>query len=121
MNASRTRSRFETVGWGIAVVVAGLLFLNGLVLYFVVFEEAIEKTLAIIETGLGAVALITALAGFRERTRWAWLAMWALAAELGAITAHAFANGEDATVGVWYLFLTALLVIGQVLARGRRA
>ena len=104
-------------GWGILLAVAALVTANGAALGLFVFDTALERNLAILLTGLGIQTLIVALAGFHSGARWAWNATWVLFAALAAIGLNVvFGGGEDPTIGLWYFFLAAMVLAGQILA-----
>jgi hypothetical protein len=92
-----------------------MLALNGLMLYFVIAETAQVQTASVLETGLGLVVLFVAWEGFRHGSHWAWRTTWVLVAVLAAVGAHILGNGE-AGVGIYYLGLAAIALLGQVLA-----
>ncbi len=128
-------------GWGISAVLYALLAINGGYLFFfqlgpATFMEDTGLTLVEVErvfptvaaylthevrlaamllTGVGLMALITALTGLRGRSRWAWGALWLPTALLAAIAAQMFAIGR-LDIALYYLALTAAAVIGQLLA-----
>ncbi|MDX1663648.1 MAG: hypothetical protein R3272_07635 [Candidatus Promineifilaceae bacterium] len=109
------RSRAATWGWRILVALSGLLTLNGVGLYVFIADTHIFRTAALIEAGLGAVALVAAWEGRRSGARWAWNATGVLVAVLAALTVHIFVGGEPG-IALWYLFLTAAGAVGQALA-----
>jgi hypothetical protein len=104
-------------GWGILLAVAALVTVNGAALGLFVFETALERNLAILLAGLGLQSLVAALTGLRSGARWAWNATWVLFAVLVAIGLNVvFGGGEDPTIGLWYFFLAAMVLAGQILA-----
>jgi hypothetical protein len=117
MNTTETKSRtrFSKVGWGIHLVVTGLLVLNSVLLYFYVAGAREEQTTAILLGGLGLLALIVTLEGYRHHSRFAWNAAWVLVGALTVLGIHISVFGEP-TVGVFYLSLAGITLLAQLLA-----
>jgi hypothetical protein len=117
MNTIETKSktRFSKVGWGIHLVVTGLLVLNSVILYFYIAGAREEQTTAILLGGLGLLAWVVALEGYRQHSRFAWNAAWVLVGALSVIGIHITVLGEP-SVGVFYLSLTGITLLGQLLA-----
>jgi hypothetical protein len=112
---TKSRTRFSKVGWGIHLVVTGLLVLNSVGLYIFIASSREEQTTAILLGGLGLLALVVALEGYRQHSRFAWNAAWVLVGALGVIGVHITVLGE-AYVGVFYLSLAGITLLGQLLA-----
>lgn len=107
-----SQSRIAKWGWGILLVVSALLVLNGAVLFFI---EREGQTLWIVLASFGLLALVAALGGFRHGSRWAWNAMWVLVGMLAVVGVRALVGGQS--FGLWYLFIAAMGLVGQLLAR----
>jgi hypothetical protein len=112
---TRTHSRISKLGWGILTGISALLVLNGAALYLFVAESHEEQTSAIILSGFGLLALFVALQGFRINSRSAWNATWVLVALLAVVGVHIMLSG-NLMVGLFYLSLTAITLIGQLFA-----
>jgi hypothetical protein len=121
--STATRSRTARWGWGILLTLSGLLVLNGLLLYAIVATGPQEQTISIMQMGFGALAVMVAWEGFRGRSAWAWNATWVMVALLAALALHIRRIGDRPDVGLWYVFLTAIALAGQLLAwpRGRKS
>jgi hypothetical protein len=128
-------------GWGIQLVLSALLVLNGVFLFFYesspsAFEQATgvslsqftqtyptvansiardAQNLSILSTGLGLLALVVSWGGFRSGSRWAWNAIWVLVGLLAVLGVRGLVGGSP-SVGVLFLFLTAVALVGQLLA-----
>ena len=70
---------------------------------------------AMLLTGMGLMAFITALTGLRGRSRWAWGALWLPAVLLATIAVQMVASGRMDTA-LYYVALTAVAICGQLLA-----
>lgn len=114
-----TRSTASRLGWGILLVLTGLLGLNGVVLYLFIVDTHVERTIGVILTAFGVMALTVALEGFRHGTRWAWQTTWLVPLSLAAIGLHSL-RGDRADVSAFYLGLAAVALAGQLLARERK-
>lgn len=144
MTIAKETSQLRTAkwGWGILLVLSVLLVLNGIFLFF--FEGSLSafeqdtgvalsqfrqayptvanniaregENLSIIFTGLGLMALVVSLGGFRSGSRWAWNSIWVLVGLFAVGGVRALVGGSP-SVGVFYLFLTAMALVGQLLAR----
>jgi hypothetical protein len=112
---TKSRTRFSKWGWGIHLVVTGLLVLNSVILYFFIAGAREEQTTAILLGGLGLLALVVVLEGYRQHSRFAWNATWVLVGALSFIGVHITVLGE-LSVGVFYLSLAAITLFGQLLA-----
>lgn len=112
----RSRPRAATWGWGILLALTAMLALNGVALYFFIAETGVVQTAAVLEIGLGLLALAVTWEGFRRGTRWAWNATWILVAMLAALGLHLLLGGGEAEVSAWYLALAAIALVGQLLA-----
>jgi hypothetical protein len=94
----------------------GLLCVNGLLLFFVIVDTALEQTLSILLTGFGTLGLVVSVEGYRRRTRWAWNATWVVVGVLVVVAFHMLAVGRVDLSG-FYFALGALGLGGQLLAR----
>lgn len=136
------RSATSRWGWGILIGVSALLALNGVALYFIssqaeTFEqdtgvpvEEVEATfptvvdqvvhqgelLALLLGGMGLIALVLSVGGYGDNARLARNAMWVLALTLAGAGAIVI-SGDSVGLGVAYLVVAVLVVVGLVLAR----
>jgi|GEM_PF-1393967 len=139
----QAQSRTAKWGWGILIALSAMLALNGVALYFIsaspatfeqdtgvpidevkeVFPTVAEHVvregqgLSIMLAGLGLLALVVALAGYRHRSHWAWNAMWVLVATLTFSSVWAFGGGGRLDIGGFYAGLATVALVGQLLAR----
>ncbi|HSM57507.1 MAG TPA: hypothetical protein VK879_15250 [Candidatus Sulfomarinibacteraceae bacterium] len=109
-------SRSSRWGWGILLSLSVLLTLNGLALYFFIADSQLMQTVSVMEVGLGLFVMVVSWEGFRRRSRWAWNATWVLVALLAALGLHILLGGEEPGVGLFYLSLSAIALLGQLLA-----
>jgi hypothetical protein len=112
---TRGQSRVAKLGWGMSLAVYALMVVNGVVLYLVIAPSRDVQTAAILLSGLGLLALVVALEGFRHGSQVAWNALWVVVAVLAVTGAHIQFGGEP-TVSVWYAFLAIVALVGQLLA-----
>jgi hypothetical protein len=103
-------------GWRILVLVAGLLLLNGVSLYLFIVDTHVERTIGVLLASFAALALVVALEGLRNGTRWAWNASWVVVISLFAVGAHTL-RGDRLDVPATYLFLGVIALVGVLLAR----
>jgi hypothetical protein len=137
-----TQTRTQKWGWGALLVISALLALNGVGLYFIsaspsTFEqdtgvpidevrEAFPSVadhvvregqiISILLAGLGLLALMVALAGYRQGSRWAWNTMWVLVGLLAVLTVWTIAVGGRFDIGGFYLVMAVVTLAGQLLA-----
>jgi hypothetical protein len=137
------QSKTAKWGWGILIVLSAMLALNGVALYFIsaspftflqntgvpvdevkeafptVAEHVVREGqgISIMLAGLGLMALVVALTGYRHRSRWAWNAMWVLVGTLAFSSVWAFGGGGRLDIGGFYAGLAAIGLVGQLLAR----
>ena len=140
---TKTVEKTQKWGWGILLVVSALLALNGVALYFIsaspsTFEQDTGVSMAEVQqafptvadyvvregqitsmllAALGTLALVVALGGYRNGSRWAWNAMWVLAGALAAFSAGFALAAGRLDIGGFYLVLAAVTLVGQLLAR----
>jgi hypothetical protein len=114
-NKENSLPRTAKWGWGILVALAALLTLNGLALYFFIADSHLMQTTSVMEIGLGLMTAVVAWEGLRSGTRWAWNALWVLVVLLAVLGVHILLGGESG-VGVWYLSLAVVALLGQLLA-----
>jgi hypothetical protein len=122
------------VGWGILLVVSALLLFNGIAWFFLGPEaeradlSALEfsqlypeiadqmgknaQQVAVWYVAFGSLALLVALEGFRNGSRWAWYALWVMIAALVAVGVL-YVGG----FGLGALVLAVVALIGMLLAR----
>lgn len=141
------QTRSQKLGWGILLVISALMVLNG-VTWFVVgpdmslsytaqvagvpVEEFTQLYPGVVEhlarntrqvaiwfAGFGLMALIVALEGFRNGSRWAWIATWVVVGVPIAIGINYLSGGELGFDNVGMFFFGAVALVGQLLARKR--
>lgn len=103
-------------GWRILLLVSVLVIVNAIVLYLFIADSDIVQTAALLQLGVGLLALGAAWEGLRRRPAWAWTMLWALVLTLFLVGAHIFMR-DDAGVGSFYLGLATVTLAGQLLAR----
>jgi hypothetical protein len=113
MNSPSTATKW---GWLIFLVINALLVLNSVILFFFIATETGEQSSAILLAGLGITGLLFAQEGYRMGSRQAWKSSWIIFGVLLALGINISAVGEFA-VGVFYLFLSGVTLLGLVLAR----
>ena len=142
---TRSQSRAAKVGWGILLVMSGLLMLAGINWFMTLPELALdniaERTtlepagfmigapsafdiITMIARGygvgyaaLGLLALVVALEGFRHGTRWAWRAMWVLVLAYAALAGTFLLAGETHVLSLGILTFAVVALAGIVLAQ----
>jgi hypothetical protein len=133
------------LGWGILLIASMVLILGGLswfgMLPQMMLENITEYTnlepgvfmqgqpsafdvITIVARGygagyaaLGVMALLLALEGYRNGTRWAWMVLWVLVAVYIAIGGIFFMAGESQTLSLPILFIAVLAAVGLLLTR----
>ena len=143
-NQENGQSRTARVGWGLVMGVSALLMLAGLSWYFslpqMLLENIVEygnvesgnlmqgnpsafDVIALIARGYGAgyaalglLGLLVALEGYRNGTRWAWIATWVLVFAYIAL-AGIFMLPGDYAPGLGSLALAVVALAGMLLAR----
>jgi len=141
---AKSESRAAKVGWGLLMGVSALLMLAGVSWYFSLPQMLLENIAEYgnVETGnliqgepsafdvitliargygagyaaLGLLGLLVALEGYRNGTRWAWIAMWVLVLAYVAI-AGIFMLPGDYAPGLGSVALAVLALVGMLLAR----
>jgi len=141
---AKSQSRAAKWGWGILMGVSALLMLAGLSWYLSLPQMLLENIVeyASLEPGdllqgepsafdiitliargygagyaaLGLMALLVALEGYRNGTRWAWIAMWVLVLAYTAIAVIFMLPGDYAP-GLGSFALAAVALVGMLLAR----
>lgn len=114
-NKESSLPRIAKWGWSILLALSVILALNGITLYFFIADSHLMQTVSVMEIGLGLLALVVALEGFRHGSRWAWNATWVLVALLATVGFHILIGGQSG-VSLWYLSLAAGALVGQLLA-----
>ena len=105
-NQEISQSGTARVGWGILLGVSALLFPAGIFGYieFPAF--------------LGLLALLVALEGYRNGTRWAWRMMWVPVAAFAALTGvFRLLTGESYALSFGILSFAIIMLVGLLLAR----
>lgn len=147
MNNNREDGRTRTArfGWGILLGVSILLTLAGIGWFtslpqmaleniaertslepaeFMLGEPSAFDVITVIARGygvgyaaLGLLALLVALEGYRNGTRWAWTAMWVLVVAYAAIAGIFILAGETYALSLGILSFALATVAGLLLAR----
>jgi len=105
------RTKVSKWGWGIMVTLSAVLIINGLHLYMIIVETAQQQTIAILLTGFGALSLVAALDGYRNRSKPAQAGMWVVLFVMAVISLHMFLN-EQTEIGTWYTSLAIVMLTG---------
>jgi len=141
---AKSQSRAARWGWGILLGVSALLILVGLNWYFGLPEMALENIaertslepdgfmvgkpsafdiITLIARGYGAgyvalglMALLIALEGYRNGTRWAWRIMWVLVLAYTAIAGIFLLAGETYVLSFGVLAFAVIAVVGLLLS-----
>jgi hypothetical protein len=144
-NRENMRSKTAKWGWGILFIMSALLILAGIGWYFGLPEMALENIaertslepdgfmvgkpsafdiITLIARGYGAgyavlglMALLVALEGYRNGTRWAWMAMWVLVLAYATIAGIFLLAGETYALSLGVLAFVLVTVVGLPLAR----
>jgi hypothetical protein len=146
MGTNRENGRTKTAkwGWGILLGMSVLLILAGIGWYFGLPEMALENIaertslepdgfmvgkpsafdiITLIARGFGAgytalglMALLVALDGYRNSTRWSWMVMWVLLLAFAAIAGIFLLAGETYALSLGVLSLAAITLVGLLLA-----
>jgi hypothetical protein len=111
----KSRSRMSAWGWAVLLTLNALLILNSFMLYFFIAVEPIERTTSILLAGFGMFGLMLAWEGFRSGTGQVWKFSWITPVVLLALGINISLFGE-LLVGVFYLALTGIALVGQFLA-----
>ncbi len=133
MTTAKNQSRAAKVGWGILMVVSAMLLFNGVAWFFLGPEaeradlSALEfsqlypeiagqmgknaQQVAIWYMAFGSLALLVALEGFRNGSRWAWYALWVMIPAMAAV-GMLYVGG----FGAGLLVLAVVALIGMFLA-----
>jgi hypothetical protein len=139
-------SRAARWGWGILLGLSALLILAGIFWYtelpamaldniaermslepdgFMVGEPSAFDIITLVTrnssayaVALGFLALLVAWQGYRNGSRWAWTAMWVLAATFTAVAANfTLAAGRLYAPGLGLFVFAAIALVGLLLAR----
>lgn len=141
---ARNESRLAKVGWGVLLAMSALLVLHGATWFFQgpeialaniaestgVAPEAfrqgnpsaleiitlITRNYSVFELAVGLFALLVAWRGYRERSRWPWMASWVLVLALAGLAIVFILAGGLGGGSVAYLVVAAVAFIGQLLA-----
>lgn len=144
-NQEHSRTRSAKWGWGILLgmsallTLAGISWLRGLPKMaldniaeyaglepgvFIQGEPSAFDVIAVIARGYGAgytalglIALLVALEGYRNGTRWAWRVMWVLAAAFAALAGIFLLAGESYALSFGVLSLALITLVGLLLTR----
>jgi hypothetical protein len=144
-NQEYIRPRSVKFGWGILLGMSALLTLAGVSWFLGLPQMALDNiaeyanldpgvfmqgepsafdVIAVIARGYGAgytalglLALLVALEGYRNGTRWAWTVMWILTAAFAALAGIFLLAGETYALGLGILSLAVITLVGLLLAR----
>jgi hypothetical protein len=144
-NRENRRTIMAKWGGGILLVMSALLILAGISWCFSLPEMALENIaertsleldgfmvgkpsafdiITLIARGYGAgyatlglMALLVALEGYRNGTRWAWMAMWTLVLAYATIAGIFLMAGETYALSLGVLSLAVITLVGLLLAR----
>jgi hypothetical protein len=144
-NSENNRTRTVKWGWGILLAVSTLLLLAGIGWYLSLPEMALENIserttlgsegfmvgkpsafviITLIARGYGAgyaalglMALLVALEGYRNGTRWAWMVMWVLVLAYASIAGIFLLAGETYALSLGVLGIAVIALVGLLLAR----
>ena len=140
----KNQSRAAKWGWGMLIGVSALLMLAGLSWYFSLPQMLLENIVEYgnLETGdltqgepssfdiitliargygagyvgLGLLGMLVGLEGYRNGTRWAWIAMWVMVSAYIAM-AGIFLLSGDYVPGLGCFVLAVVALVGMLLAR----
>jgi hypothetical protein len=140
-----SRTRTAKAGWIILLVVSALLILAGQFWYRSLPQMAVENIaeyanlepgdlmqgepssvdiISLIARGYGAgyaalglMAVLVALEGYRNGTRWAWMTMWVLVLAYAAIAGIFLLAGETYALSLGLLGIAVIALVGLLLAR----
>jgi hypothetical protein len=143
-NPEINRTRTAKWGWGILLGVSAMLILAGIGWYVSLPEMALENIaertslgpegfmvgapsafviITLIARGYGAgyaalglMALLVALEGYRNGTRWAWMVMWVLVLAYASIAGIFLLAGETYALSFGVLAFAMITVVGLLLA-----
>lgn len=145
---AKSQSRAARWGWGILLGLSALLIFAGINWFitlpdlaleniaertslepagFMIGESSAFDVITLIARGYGAgyaalglLALLVALEGYRNGTRWAWMAMWVLVIAFTALGASFTISAEGVNphpLGIGSLAFAVVALVGQMLAR----
>lgn len=146
VNSTERREAAATWGWRILVVLYLLLAVNGVYLFFfqlapATFERDTGLSLAEVEgayglvidylayevrlaalllTGVALMGFVAALSGLRGGGRSLWRTLWVPPLLLAAVAVLILSIGQSG-VALYYLFMTAVALVSQLLAGQRPA
>lgn len=109
--------RTTKVGWGILLIVSVLLVMDGAFWFFAGPNIIHARLVAVWYVSFGMLALLVALEGYRNGTRWAWYASWVLAVALAAIGLVEVTLEPNAFFGLILLGFSGITIVGLLLAR----
>jgi hypothetical protein len=143
-NQESGRTRTAKIGWAILLGMSALLILAGIGWYLSLPEMALENIaertslesdgfmvgkpsafdiITLIARGYGAgfailglMALLIALEGYRNGTRWTWMVMWVLGLGYTAIAGIFLLAGETYVLSFGILGLAVITLVGLLLA-----
>jgi hypothetical protein len=143
-NTVNGRTRTAKLGWGVLIGMSILLTLVGVSWYVGLPEMALENIaertslepdgfmvgkpsafdiITLIARGYGAgyvalglMALLVALEGYRNGTRWAWMVMWVLVLAYASIAGIFLLAGETYALSFGVLALAGITVVGLLLS-----
>ena len=141
---ARSESKAAKLGWVILLVISALLILQGINWSFdgpertltniaehttltpSEFEAGdpsafdvitlVARNFAIYGAAFGLLALLVAWKGYRDGSRWAWMAMWVLVGAIAAVAVNFIMIGGISAVGLSFAGFAAIALVGQLLA-----
>lgn len=144
-NEAQVHTTASKVGWGILLALSALMVLHGVFWFFDGPETALEniaertslapsgfelgspsaydvitlvnRNYAILEAGLGSLAILTALRGIRGGSPWVWWAMGVFVAALAGLTLNFVAAGGLGGASVSFLIVAVVALLGLLLTR----
>lgn len=112
-----SKPRMAKVGWGLLLGLNGLLIADGAAWFFVGPDIIHARLVAVWFMAFGVLALLVALEGYRNGSRWAWNASWVSVAALAALGTVEATMDPSSYFGLVLLGASGLTVVGLLLAR----
>lgn len=105
------------LGWGILLSVNTLLIIDGATWFFIGPNIIHARLVAVWYISFGLLALLVALEGYRNGSRWAWYASWVPVGALAALGAVELIMDAESFFGLILLGASGITVAGLLLAR----
>lgn len=112
-----SQTRTTQLGWGILLGLNGLLIIDGVHWFFAGPNNTSARLVAVWFMAFGVLALMVALEGYRNGSRWAWYSSWVLVAALVALGLVEVRMEQDPFFGILLLGSSSVGVVGLLLAR----